>query len=73
MSGQLAIELEKFRHKFAGLGLDTERRRHRGFASFQQFHPEPSRCGTLPSLFSILTGQVNYRDASTSCEKISED
>jgi len=71
VGGQLAVELEKFRQKFAGVGLDAERRRYRGFASLK-FHPEPSRSGTPPSLLSILTGQVNYGDASTSREKISE-
>ncbi len=72
MSGQLAVELEKFRQKVAGVGCGAERRGHSGFAGFK-FDPEPFRSGTLPSLLAVLPCEVNYSDASTSGEEVCQD
>lgn len=69
---KLAVELEKFRQKVAGVGFDTKRRGCRWLASFK-FHPKPLRGGTLPSLFSILPRHVNDSNTHASGEEVCQD
>ena len=72
MSGQLAIEQEKFRQKVAGAGFGSGRSGDRGLAGFE-VNPEPFRGGPPPPLFSILPCHVNQRDAGTSGDEVCKD
>ena len=72
MSGQLAIEQEKFGQKVARLGFECACGGHRSLARLK-FNPEPPRCGTLPSLFSILPRQVNGCNTHAPGEEVCQD
>ena len=68
MSGQRAIECEKLRQKFDRFGSGSQRRGRRHRLAIFKLDAEPFRGRTLPALFAILPGQVNYRNSSTSGE-----
>jgi hypothetical protein len=71
MSRELVVKLEQFWQEIVRAGFHTRRGRHNSLAILK-LNPEPFESGTLPSLLSILPGQVNYGDSSTSREKIGE-
>jgi hypothetical protein len=71
VSRELVIKLEQFWQEIVRAGFYTRRGGHDRLAILK-LNPEPFESGTLPSLFSILPGQVNYGDSSTSREKIGE-
>lgn len=71
VSGQLAVELKKLRQKFAFIGPGTRPPGSSSLGSFK-FHSEPSHSRTPPSLFSILPGEVNYRDTRTSGDEVGD-
>jgi hypothetical protein len=73
MSGQRAIEREKLRQKFDRFGSGIRRRRRRRRLAIFKLDTEPFRGGTLPALLAILSGQVNYRNSSTSGEEVGQE
>jgi len=71
MSGQPTAQLEKLRQELGGFGLLDERRGRRRCLGFK-LDTEPFLGRTLPSLFPILPGQVNYGHSSTSGKEVGQ-